>query len=96
MKKDELISRQEAIDAIMGQPPEPHYPSWYAGVIDEMPAAEWPKTGKWETVKASNGVSIDFRCSACHRFRFHNGELRKYKFCPNCGAKMNSKEVHNG
>ena len=36
----DLISRQAAIDAIMGQPPEPHYPSWYAAQIEKLPAAQ--------------------------------------------------------
>ena len=39
MQKD-LISRQMAIDTIMGQPPEPHYPSWYAAQIEKLPAAQ--------------------------------------------------------
>ena len=37
---DNLISRQQAIDAIMGQPPEPHYPSWYAAQIEKLPSAQ--------------------------------------------------------
>ena len=36
----DLIDRQAAIDAIMGQPPEPHYPSWYAEQIRALPPAE--------------------------------------------------------
>ena len=46
------------------------------------------KHGRWEQV-ANNDNGIDFRCSACHRYRFHNGEMiKKYKYCPNCGARM--------
>jgi hypothetical protein len=37
---DDLIRRQVAIDTILGQPPEPHYPSWYAEQIKELPPAE--------------------------------------------------------
>ena len=37
---DELITKQQVIDAILGQPPEPHYPSWYAEQIKELPPAE--------------------------------------------------------
>lgn len=37
---DELISRQAAINKILGQPPEPHYPSWYAEQIKELPSAQ--------------------------------------------------------
>ena len=36
----DTISRQAAIDAIMGQPPEPHYPSWYAEQIKNLPSAQ--------------------------------------------------------
>ena len=36
----ELIDRQAALDTIMGQPPEPHYPSWYAAQIEKLPAAQ--------------------------------------------------------
>ena len=57
--------------------------------IKDLPAEEPErKRGRWEKVKGIEGA-YDFRCSACHRFRFHNGEyLRKYNFCPNCGALM--------
>jgi Lar family restriction alleviation protein len=36
----DCISRQAAIHAILGQPPEPHYPSWYAEQIKELPSAD--------------------------------------------------------
>ena len=36
----DLIDRQAALDAIMGQPPEPHYPSWYAAQIEKIPAVQ--------------------------------------------------------
>ena len=36
----DLIERQAALDAIMGQPPEPHYPSWYAAQIEKLPAVQ--------------------------------------------------------
>ena len=38
--ENDCISRQAALDAIMGQPPEPHYPSWYAAQIEKLPAAQ--------------------------------------------------------
>ena len=39
MQKD-LIDRQMAVETIMGQPPEPHYPSWYAAQIEKLPAVQ--------------------------------------------------------
>ena len=38
--ENDPISRQMAIDTIMGQPPEPHYPSWYAAQIEKLPATQ--------------------------------------------------------
>lgn len=56
--------------------------------IEELKQPE-RKTGKWEEVKNADGASHDYRCSVCHRYRFHNGEMRsKYKYCPNCGCRM--------
>lgn len=61
--------------------------------IDGTPAVNAVKRGKWEEIKNADGGSHDYRCSECRRFRFHNGEMRKkYKYCPNCGAKMEVKE----
>ena len=37
---DDLISRKEAYNLIMGQPPEAHYPSWYAEQIMQMRPAQ--------------------------------------------------------
>jgi len=36
----DLISRQTAIDAIMGEYPNAHYPAWYAEIIRALPSAE--------------------------------------------------------
>ena len=36
----DCIYRQAAIDMIMGQPPEAHYPSWYAEQIKALPSAQ--------------------------------------------------------
>ena len=36
----DCISRQAAIMKILGQPPELHYPSWYAEQIKELPSAQ--------------------------------------------------------
>ena len=62
-------------------------------LLDEQPTIEPErKPGKWEPIVVFDGY-VDFRCSACHRYRFHNGEMRKkYKFCPNCGTKMEETE----
>ena len=40
MAEKEYIEREAAIRAILGQPPEPHYPEWYYQDIKEIPAAD--------------------------------------------------------
>ena len=37
---DDYISREQAIAEIMGQPPDAHYPSWYAEQIKNLHAAD--------------------------------------------------------
>ena len=60
--------------------------------IEDAPTIKERKKGTWEQIKGRDGY-IDFRCSACHKYRFHNGAMRKeYKFCPNCGADMREEQ----
>lgn len=37
---NDCVNRQDAIDMIMGQPSEAHYPSWYAEQIKALPSAQ--------------------------------------------------------
>ena len=37
---DDMISRQAAIDAIMCEPTDAHYPSWYAERLEQLPSAQ--------------------------------------------------------
>ena len=52
-------------------------------------------TATWQLCKedSSDNRTRYWRCSFCKGYRFHNGEMRKkYKYCPNCGAKILSSE----
>ena len=48
--KNDLISRQAAIDSIMEEPSEVRYPVFYAEKIRQLPTADVPdrKVGKWK------------------------------------------------
>ena len=84
----DLISRQVAIDAIMGEYPEAHYPSWYADIIEKLPNAQPEReTGYWIPVTNGRG---GYECDKCHNYApsYQNGEEFLSDFCPNCGAKM--------
>ena len=39
-ERQDLISRQAAIDAIMCEPTDAHYPSWYAERLEQLPSAQ--------------------------------------------------------
>lgn len=47
---DEYIKRESAIEAIMSDPPDAHYQSWYAEKIKAIPAADVApvRHGHWE------------------------------------------------
>lgn len=44
----EMIYKELAIDTIMSQPPEPHYPAWYAELIRNLSPVE-PNLDEWCT-----------------------------------------------
>ena len=83
MMMDDLISRQQAYNLIMGQPPEPHYPSWYAEQIRELPPAV-PKTGKWIDHRDEGYVE----CPFCRSATNCDGNIDELHYCFSCGAKM--------
>ena len=47
----EYIEREAAIEAIMSEPPDAHYPHWYAEKIKSIPAADVAPVQKWISVK---------------------------------------------
>ena len=91
----EYIEREAALHAILGEPTESHYPSWYAERIKALPAADVVPVvhGRWDESKEhfylNNGCKewINFYCSECDA---PNNSPTDY--CPNCGAKMDGGE----
>lgn len=83
----EYIEKQSALNAILREPPDAHYPSWYAERIKALPAADVVPVvhGRWIQVD-----STKCRCSHCDIIAlialYPHGDKN---FCPNCGAKMN-------
>ena len=81
--RGDLISRQEAIDALMNDS------DWADAIptIKSLPSAE-PKTGKWIKSHVEDlGLITTYICSEC---RMQSSST--YNFCPNCGARMNGGE----
>lgn len=86
----DLIDRQAAIDAIMCEPTDAHYPSWYAERLEQLPSAQPErKKGKWirhdEIKNVYGGICIE--CSECGE-KYVVQHILDEKYCRNCGAKM--------
>lgn len=98
----EYIERESAIESIMSEPPDAHYPHWYADKIKAISAAEVApvRHGRWEGYSHTRYCGIDdfgdpiykdgvvYYCSECMR-----KTVIKEKYCPSCGAKMDLEEV---
>ena len=96
---DEYIKREAAIEEIIGEPPDAHYPSWYAEKIEEIPAADVTpvRHGHWVSLTDCSNAGV--YCSNCHKKVYKEDYAlcnRKNKlrsnYCPNCGADMREKE----
>ena len=82
----DYISREDAINAINGWDKQDVYPpAIYLMALEDIPAAdvEERKTGKWKKY----GVDLQI-CSACEKYRIWASDGYDFKYCPNCGAKM--------
>lgn len=55
----EYIEREAAIDAIMSEPPDAHYPQWYADKIKAIPAADVAPVIFCKYCKRYHAVIID-------------------------------------
>ena len=86
---DEYIEREAAYKTIMGEPPDAHYPQWYADKILSIPVADVApvRHGRWVNDKQSK-FKYRYNCSACN-YRLID---KPCNYCPNCGAKMDGEQ----
>lgn len=62
----EYIEREAAIESIMSEPPDAHYPHWYADKIKAIPAADDApvRNGKWELAGSDKrGRGGNWKCT---------------------------------
>lgn len=86
----DLISRQEAIDAV-----ENCEPGEELFVIKSLPSINAVKHGIW-IEENTRPRSSQFYCSVCHRTAYDPQPTRidgwvkrcRYAYCPNCGTRM--------
>ena len=55
-----------------------------APTVDAAPVVH----GEWCYFRESFSVRPHFRCSNCSRPRYEHYAVNEFRFCPNCGAKM--------
>ena len=96
---EDVISRQVVLDMLEDINAETEgvgfYYEHYVEYIKKLPPVKpQPKTGHWiEIAKYSDG-NHKIECSECKSHIFDRGHANsfnvknKYKYCPNCGAKM--------
>ena len=79
----EYIEREAAVEAIMSEPPDAHYPSWYIDRIKTLSAADVAEVrhGRWI---ASHDEFC--ACSIC-KYPVYVG-WNQTNYCPKCGARM--------
>ena len=84
----EYIEREAAIESIMREPTEAHYPYWYADRIKNIQTADVAPVvhGRWEHNSDFQDRFICYGCGAM--FDMWKHEQRLFNYCPNCGAKM--------
>lgn len=84
----EYIERETAIAIIMSEPPDAHYPHWYADKIKAIPAADVAPVvhGRWMHEETEVGFPT-WKCSRCgHGTNYDPNGIDLY--CYHCGAKM--------
>ena len=105
---DDLISRQAAMEALAKFVPyaicDESTESYTNGLTDaynlilQLPSAQPERKGKWIEMGTNKDGTHSIRCSKCgggYKTRGHARSIAtkaKYKFCPNCGAKMDEDE----
>lgn len=94
---DEYIDREAAIESIMSEPPDAHYPQWYADKIKAISAADVAPVvhGQWEKWNGDDR----HHCTVCECYANAERDSCGYiayefldNYCPNCGARMDLEE----
>lgn len=92
----EYIGRGAVRNAILGEHPDMHYPSWYANIIDSIPAADVAPVVHGEWIIGVDNDDFDVKCSKCEWTDIFEVAgisaveriAKAMHYCPNCGAKM--------
>ena len=92
------IEREAAIESIMSEPQDAHYPHWYSVKIKSIPTADVApvRHGRWVTTSgevfpgSSQFLCYSHKHEECG-FQYIDMGENEYDFCPHCGARMDGK-----
>lgn len=84
-RNEEFIPKTAVLEAILSQPPDAHYPAWYAEQIASIQASPVrpAEAAWWEHTRLAGFNLPDCTCSACG-LRVKQESL----YCPGCGSFM--------
>lgn len=86
VNKEDIVSKQQVIDTIMGEPSETYYPCYFAEMIRKLPAT-YPKVIRCKNCKFSHMTNDGRYCKYCDMFTDDYGQLIEMYFESNfyCG-----------
>lgn len=90
----EYIEKQAALDAILREPPDAHYPNWYAERIKALPAADVIPRPRW--IPADEELPPEGVDVLCWYEYFRYGGYNRmyqtfgigYRFCEHWGGEV--------
>ena len=86
VNKEDIVSRQQVIDTIMGEPSETYYPCYFAEMIRKLPVTH-PEVIWCKNCKFSHMTNDGRYCKYCDMFTDYYGQLIEMYFESNfyCG-----------
>ena len=90
--REDCISRQAVLDGLKGCMCEDWVKTLFATMVKQLPSVT-QKSGKW--ILLDECTNSGYYCSNCQKKLVKEGwsqTVKKIKYCPNCGAKMQESE----
>lgn len=84
------IEFEKVKNAIMGQPPDLHYPSWYMSLIEKIPLINIEENNEVKKMNDMEIASILYKAADAIKWKEH---MLSLPTCYNCGKKGNCKHI---
>ena len=90
MAEKEYIERESTYNDMLNEMCGTGYQSRALSVINYAPAADVAPVvhGRWIRFKEHDSCYVHMRCSECSAYWSDPSHADSFRYCPNCGAKM--------